>query len=167
MQCLWIKPVGKGDYLIWWIEVAEFACLSCRIESLSLKPWQSPPCHIDEDAVPDNDDREPDTVGRKLLRQMLRAGVSRYEPDPIAALQRARRVAENKLTAPSFCISLIAAGLLLLGRQYEVALSLAAGPGTAVNRSLGSPHNPGQLPVVLLALPVGCLQLPAVQAGER
>ena len=60
---------------------------------------------------------------------------------------------------PSFCISLIAAGLLLLGRQCEVALSLAAGLGTAVNRSLGTPHNPGQLTVVLMALPVGCLQL--------
>ena len=50
-------------------------------------------------------------------------------------------------------------------RQYEVALSLA-GPGTAVYKLLGTPHNPGQLIVVLLALPVGCLQL-AVEAGER
>jgi hypothetical protein len=56
---------------------------------------------------------------------------------------------------------------LLLGRQYEVALSLAAPPGTAVNRHLGSPHNPGRLPVVQMALPVGCLPLATVQAGER
>jgi hypothetical protein len=41
--------------------------------------------------VPDNDDREPDTVGRKLLRQMLRAGVSRFDPDPLAALRRAKK----------------------------------------------------------------------------
>ena len=64
-------------------------------------------------------------------------------------------------------VILIVPGLLLLVRQYEVALSLAAGPGTAVNRHLGSPHNPGQLPVVLMALPVGCLSLATVQAGER
>ena len=70
-----------------WTETATFAAYSCQIESLSLKPWQSPPCQIDEDAdEPDNAEREPDTVGRKLLRQMLRAGVSRYDPDPLAAL---------------------------------------------------------------------------------
>ena len=54
----------------------------------------------------------------------------------------------------------------LAKRDSREVLSLAAGPGTAVNRSLGTPHNPGQLTVVLMALPVGCLQL-AVQAGER
>ena len=75
-----------------WIEVAEFASYSCQIESLSLKPWQSPPCHIDEDAVPDNDDREPDTVGRKLLRQMLANNISRFEPDPLTALRRVKRM---------------------------------------------------------------------------
>ena len=75
-----------------WREVAEFAAYGCQIESLGLKPWQSPPVHIDENAdEPDNAEREPDTVGRKLLRQMLRAGVSRYEPDPLAALQQANK----------------------------------------------------------------------------
>ena len=75
-----------------WIEVAEFAAYGCQIESLSLKPWQSPPCHIDENAdAPDDADREPDTVGRKLLRQMLRAGVSRFDPDPLKALAGAKR----------------------------------------------------------------------------
>ena len=73
-----------------------------------------------------------------------------------------RSVAGNKL---SFCISLIAAGLLLLVRQYEVALSLAGSPGSAVNRYLVPPHNSGQLPVVLAVRPVGCLPL-AVESGE-
>jgi hypothetical protein len=76
-----------------WRAVAEFAAYGCQIESLSLKPWQSPPCHIDEDAdEPDNAEREPDTIGRKLLRQMLRAGVSRFDPDPLAALRRVKRM---------------------------------------------------------------------------
>ena len=49
-----------------------------------------------------------------------------------------------------------------------IGLMLSLSPlGTAVNRHLGSPHNPGQLPVVLMALPVGCLPLATVQAGER
>ena len=75
-----------------WIEVAEFAAYSCQIESLSLKPWQSPPVHIDEDAIePNSAEREPNTAARKLLRQMLRAGVSRYEPDPLTALRCRKR----------------------------------------------------------------------------
>jgi hypothetical protein len=59
---------------------------------LSLKPWQDPPCIIDEDAdEPDNPEREPNTAARKLLRQMLKCGLSRYEPDPLTALRRRRR----------------------------------------------------------------------------
>ena len=75
-----------------WVEVAEFFSYSLQIQSLSLKPWQSPPCHIDENAdAPDDADCEPNTVGRKLLRQMLRAGISRFDPDPLAALRRVKR----------------------------------------------------------------------------
>ena len=75
-----------------WREVAEFAAYSCQIESLGLKPWQSPPVHIDEDAdEPDNSDRESNSAARKLLRQMLAAGVSRYDPDPLTALAGAKR----------------------------------------------------------------------------
>ena len=75
-----------------WREVAEFAAYSCQIDALSLKPWQSPPIHIDEDAdEPDSAEREPDTAARKLLRRMLAAGVSRYDPNPLAALAGAKR----------------------------------------------------------------------------
>jgi hypothetical protein len=76
-----------------WREVAEFAAYSCQIDALSLKPWQDPPVIIDEDADEPNNsaDRAPNTAARKLLRQMLRAGVSRYEPDPLTALRQAAR----------------------------------------------------------------------------
>jgi hypothetical protein len=75
-----------------WTEVAMFAAYGCQIESLSLRPWQSPPAHIDENAdEPENPEREPDTAARKLLRRMLRAGVSRFDPDPLTALQRAAK----------------------------------------------------------------------------
>jgi hypothetical protein len=69
-----------------WIEVAEFAAYACQIDALSLKPWQSPPCSVDED---DPDERDRDA--QKLLQRMLAAGVSRYDPDPLAALRGHRR----------------------------------------------------------------------------
>ena len=69
-----------------WTEVAEFASYSCQIHTLSLKPWQSPPCVADED---DPDER--DKKAQHLLRKMLAAGISRFEPNPLAALERAER----------------------------------------------------------------------------
>ena len=66
-----------------WDEVAEFASYVCQTEALQLKPWQTPPCIIDEDDS-DQDNRIP----RALLRRMIAAGVSRYDPDPLAALKR-------------------------------------------------------------------------------
>ena len=68
-----------------WRDVAEFAAYSCQIESLSLKPWQDPPCVADED---DLDKRD---KAAELLRRMLAAAVSRYDPDPLTALAGAKR----------------------------------------------------------------------------
>jgi hypothetical protein len=67
-------------------EVLEFASYHCQMAALRLKPWQSPPAHIDED---DPDERDQD--GQDLLRKMLAAGVSRYEPSPLKALAGAKR----------------------------------------------------------------------------
>ena len=69
-----------------WIEVAEFASYSCQIHALNLKPWQSPPCTEDED-----DPTPHDKAAQTLLRRMLAAGVSRYDPDPLKALAGAKR----------------------------------------------------------------------------
>ena len=75
-----------------WREVAEFAAYCCQIDALSLKPWQDPPVNIDEDAdEPNNPARVSNTAARKLLRRMLAAGVSRFEPDPLKALAGAKR----------------------------------------------------------------------------
>lgn len=59
----------------------------CRVllpdPGVEFDPWQEPPCcagpakHCDPDA-------------RKLLEQMLAAGVSRWHPDPMAALAEAK-----------------------------------------------------------------------------
>ena len=64
-----------------WTQVAEFAAYSCQIAALKLEPWQEPPCH---------GDRKGDAPGDKLLRRMLAAGVSQFDPDPLAALAKAR-----------------------------------------------------------------------------
>jgi hypothetical protein len=69
-----------------WTEVAEFASHCCQYRSLHLRPWQSPPSAVDEDD-PDEDDR----AAQKLLRRMLAAGVSRYDPDPLRALKGLRK----------------------------------------------------------------------------
>jgi hypothetical protein len=66
-----------------WQDVAAFACLCVQKRSLHLKPWEVPPCVASEDA---NDAR--DTDAQRLLRKMLRAGLSRYEPDPIRAMKK-------------------------------------------------------------------------------
>jgi hypothetical protein len=67
-------------------EAMEAACYHCQHAALSLKTWQEPPCVADED---DPDPRDPGA--QKLLRELLQAGISRYEPDPLAALQRVKR----------------------------------------------------------------------------
>ena len=66
-----------------WEEVASFAAFSAQSRSLHLQPWESPPCIADG--------FHGDASARKLLQQMLDAGVSRYHPDPMAALAGAKR----------------------------------------------------------------------------
>lgn len=63
-----------------WRDVAKFA--SCLVQSLSLRlrPWEVPPSLCSE--------RDED--GQRLLRKMLQAGLSRYEPDPRTALLKKR-----------------------------------------------------------------------------
>jgi hypothetical protein len=68
-----------------WEEVAAFAAYVCQCRALNLRPWQEPPSVACED---DPADRDPDA--RRLLRRMLKTGVSRYDPDPLAALAKAK-----------------------------------------------------------------------------
>jgi hypothetical protein len=64
-----------------WQEAAEFSAYCMQGRALRLKPWESPPlCFAEND--------EGDEPGRVLLRKMLDAGLSRYEPDPLTALEK-------------------------------------------------------------------------------
>ena len=51
--------------------------------SLHLEPWSLPPCHGDSE-------HHRDPAARKLLEQMLTLGVSRWHPDPMAAIDEAK-----------------------------------------------------------------------------
>jgi hypothetical protein len=81
--------IGKAT----WTEVAELCAYSCQMTNLRLKPWETPPCHADEkNPWPD----PVDSVTRfseacRLLRKMLAAGISRWHPDPMKALEHAER----------------------------------------------------------------------------
>jgi hypothetical protein len=77
-----------------WEDVARFAAYSCQCDALNPEPWQPVPAN--DYVVTDRDDEGP-VMGRKaaaeLLRRLLAAGLSRYEPDPINALERAEATA--------------------------------------------------------------------------
>ena len=64
-----------------WQATAEFCASLRQSEALQLRPWQQPPCDIDPELT-----APPDAEAVELLRCMLAAGVSRWHPDPLAAL---------------------------------------------------------------------------------
>jgi hypothetical protein len=73
-----------------WEQVGLFASICCQVRALHVKPHE---CALAET----HDVAEPSEVYSyrasevALLRKMLSLGLSKYEPDPIAALQRAER----------------------------------------------------------------------------
>lgn len=76
----------------WW-DTATFAAYSCQVDALRLLPWQTPPCWVDdiEGILAGGDDGEMGCyAAARLLKRLLAAGLSRYEPDPIGALKRAK-----------------------------------------------------------------------------
>ena len=60
-----------------WQWAAMVAAYDCQCRALRAKPWEEPPCG----AQPTDRNQ----AGR-LLRRMLARGVSRYHPDPLAAI---------------------------------------------------------------------------------
>ncbi len=70
-----------------WEAVGRFASYFCQSRSLKLRPWQWPPCWV---TIDDQDDG---LGGRKaaamLLRRLLDAGLSKFEPDPLNAISEA------------------------------------------------------------------------------
>lgn len=91
-----IKALMRRDG---WPRAAVFAASCCQSDVLDLKPWQIPPCHILNADNPDDglgpDQPGPASDGRhqaaQLLRRMLALGVSKYHPDPLAAIEAAEK----------------------------------------------------------------------------
>jgi hypothetical protein len=69
----------------WW-EVATFCAYGNQRRTLRLRPWQDPPCFIND---PDNPEPRQEAAAA-LLRKMLANGVSKYDPDPLAAVEGAK-----------------------------------------------------------------------------
>jgi hypothetical protein len=71
-----------------WEECGTLACVILQSRNLRLKPWDWPPCEIiDGFEVPATiEGREPAVA---LAQRMTAAGLSRFEPDPIAAIAEA------------------------------------------------------------------------------
>jgi hypothetical protein len=72
-----------------WRAVAEFAAYCCQHRALATKPWELAPVSVDEDdPIPDGDDLRRKGRAITLLRRLLAAGLSRFEPQPLAALEK-------------------------------------------------------------------------------
>src|SRR5262249_28626865 len=74
-----------------WIDAATFTAYSTQIDALHLQPWQSPPCEVQDVAATlarGDDGVSGDYQAALLLQRMLKAGLSRYEPDPLHALEQ-------------------------------------------------------------------------------
>jgi hypothetical protein len=71
-----------------WDETAHFCSYHQQMNALNLHPWELPPLSI----YPDDADymkirgRQVTPEAVTLLKRMLDAGISRYHPDPLAAL---------------------------------------------------------------------------------
>jgi len=77
-----------------WEEVGRFAAYSCQCDVLRLKLWQPPPVwvrDIEATLAAGDDGVYGYFQAAKLLRRLLAAGLSHFEPDPIAALEAAER----------------------------------------------------------------------------
>ena len=68
---------------------ALFCCSVAQSESLDLKPWECPPAESDPDPNDNASYAEQKRRARQLADRLQAAGLSIYEPNPIAALEQA------------------------------------------------------------------------------
>jgi hypothetical protein len=72
-----------------WDEVAQSAAYHAQMKLLRLRPWQCPPCWANEEIDPAEGERFGNLRDEvELLQRMLVAGLSHWEPDPLAAVER-------------------------------------------------------------------------------
>jgi hypothetical protein len=83
-----------------WPEAAASAAYHLQVKVLGLKPWQAPPCSCHSDEIGRGYGRSRTEV--LLRRRMLRAGISLYEPDPAAALEK---ITEGAADTPAVSVT--------------------------------------------------------------
>jgi hypothetical protein len=71
-----------------WAERAQLAAYSCQCDALNLKPWQFPPCWLSDEQPVDRHLTDGLFAGWELRRRLIALGLSPFEPDPVAALQK-------------------------------------------------------------------------------
>jgi hypothetical protein len=64
-----------------------FAAYSLQCDALNLKPWQSPPMDAGDDKPRDESPVAGRVAAWELRRRLIAAGLSKFEPDPIRALE--------------------------------------------------------------------------------
>ena len=77
-----------------WFSAARFASYACQDAALKLRPWEAPPCWLrtdDPDTILCDPGPDPHNQRRaaELLDRLLSHGLSRFEPDVLAALAAA------------------------------------------------------------------------------
>jgi hypothetical protein len=70
-----------------WQRVGAFGSFVCQCHALDLGPHEEAPCHVNDPADPGPGEQE----AARLLRRMLQAGVSKWHPNPMAAIAEAKR----------------------------------------------------------------------------
>ena len=85
------RPPLEADVERWWDE-AMGAVYHCQMEALHLRPWQTPPCWMGDER-PCVDDHRGEGAAWALRCRLIAAGLSQFEPDPVAALSRGCRPA--------------------------------------------------------------------------
>lgn len=73
------------------IRVAEHCSFARQVETLKLQPWQSPPVWIDDpdEVLADTSAEDHERAAARLLKKMLALGISKFHPDPLAAIDAA------------------------------------------------------------------------------
>jgi hypothetical protein len=79
-----------------WEEVAKLAAFGCQCKALRLQPWEIPPCEIT-----DADISREHLEAQTMVRRLIKAGLSRWEPDPEGALRRAKERSNHSEPQPS------------------------------------------------------------------
>jgi hypothetical protein len=77
-------------------ETGRFAAYCCQCNALRLMPWQDPPCHVYAEERGDDEARNQISgyeQALSLLQQMLDLGISRWHPDPVAAIEAKKKAA--------------------------------------------------------------------------